>query len=97
MTTERLEDRLEAFDAWIEELTEGVIEGEYGYEPGEFAVYPELWRPLFAEGLTPTQAFRRALDAWNAERAAADERRRLNWQRIQAETAALLHQGGDQT
>jgi hypothetical protein len=57
------------FDAWIEELREGVVQDEYGYEPGEFMVYPELWVPLFREGLTPSQAFRRALDAHAGVRA----------------------------
>ena len=52
------------FDAWIDELDETIIQGEYGYEPGEFTVYPSHWRPLYEEGLTPAQAFRRALDAY---------------------------------
>lgn len=78
------------FDAWIDELTEDVIEGEYGYEPGEFTVYPALWRPMWAEGLTPEQAFRRALDAFDADRRAEEERRKLNWDRIQREDAALI-------
>ncbi len=51
------------FLEWIEELRTEVIEQEYGYEPGEFTVYPEMWKPLYTKGLTPAQAFRRALDA----------------------------------
>ena len=51
------------FDKWIEQLDEDVIQGDYGYERGEFAVYPTHWRHMFDEGLTPDQAFRRALDA----------------------------------
>lgn len=51
------------FDRWIETLDEDVIQGEYGYEDGEFNITPSLWRPLFDQGLTPQQAFRRALDA----------------------------------
>ena len=49
-----------SFDEWIDTLTTQVIELEYGYEPGEFTVYPSLWRPLYEEGLTPQAAFERA-------------------------------------
>ncbi len=48
---------------WMRALKEDVIEGEYGYEEGEFDFFPQLWQPLYDEGLTPSQAFRRALDA----------------------------------
>jgi hypothetical protein len=51
------------FDAWMTELNEDVIQGEFGYEEGEFNAAPSLWRPLFQRGLTPSKAFRRALDA----------------------------------
>lgn len=54
---------VDAFGVWIEQLDEDVIQGEYGYERGEFTVFPDHWRPLFDEGLTPAQAFKRALDA----------------------------------
>ena len=53
----------EPFDIWIGELEQEVIQGSYGYEPGEFTVYPDMWRPLFDEGITPAEAFKRALDA----------------------------------
>ena len=53
-----------SFDEWIDELREDVVQDEYGYERGEFTVYPDEWRPAFEEGLTPSQAFRRALDAF---------------------------------
>lgn len=49
-----------------------MIQGEYGYEAGEFTVYPEHWRPLFKEGLTPAQAFARALSAADTARHAKD-------------------------
>lgn len=49
------------FECWIATLERDVIQGEYGYEEGEFTVYPSLWRPLFKEGLTPAEAFKRAL------------------------------------
>lgn len=77
------------FDSWIRELDEGVIQGEYGYEDGEFTVYPEHWCPMFRRGLTPQQAFRRALDAHAEARREEDERRAANWARIQAADAAL--------
>lgn len=51
------------FDRWVEQLTVDVIEGEFGYEPGEFNVTPSNWYPLYKEGLTPLEAFKRALAA----------------------------------
>ena len=51
------------FDDWITELEEDVIQNEYGYEPGEFSVYPDHWKPLYQEGLSPGEAWQRALDA----------------------------------
>jgi hypothetical protein len=78
-----------SFDSWIAELEQDVIQGEYGYEPGEFAVYPAQWRPMFREGLTPQQAFQRALDAAGKARREDDAARLTNWARIQAADAAL--------
>ncbi len=49
------------FDAWITELEEDVIQGEYGYECGEFTVFPELWRNAYDLGMTPLQAWQRTL------------------------------------
>lgn len=57
----------ENFRGWIAELDEDVIQGEYGYEPGEFDVFPEHWRPMYDEGLTPAEAFKRALKAHAAQ------------------------------
>ena len=51
------------FDEWITALNLDVIQDEYGYEEGEFTVFPDMWRPLYDEGLTPAAAFKRALDA----------------------------------
>lgn len=65
----------EAFDAWIDTLNDDVVQGEYGYEPGEFTVYPELWRPLYDEGLSPAAAFKRALDAFDRALDAFDKER----------------------
>lgn len=78
------------FDAWITTLDEDVIQGDYGYEPGEFTVYPQLWRSSFDEGLTPAQAFRRALDAFDADRCEEERRREENWARIQQDDAEAL-------
>lgn len=58
----------EKFREWIDTLEEDVVQVEYGYERGEFAVYPELWRALYDEGLTPSQAFKRALDDYGKHR-----------------------------
>lgn len=71
------------FDAWIDTLEEDVVQGEYGYERGEFAVYPEHWRALYREGLTPSQAFARALKAASDAREQRDREALANWKRIQ--------------
>lgn len=57
------DEMLDAFDVWMDTLNEDVIQDEYGYEPGEFNATPSLWRPLFDLGLTPSEAFARALRA----------------------------------
>lgn len=77
------------FDEWIRALSEDVIQEGFGYEPGEFAVYPELWRAAFDEGLTPTAAFTRALDAFTEKRNQDDLRRTENWKRIQIADARI--------
>jgi hypothetical protein len=77
------------FTDWIDELTEGVIQDEFGYEPGEFTVYPTEWRPFYDDGLTPRQAWQRALDAFAAERAKRDRQQAENWARIQAADARI--------
>lgn len=77
------------FEAWISQLSEDVIEGEFGYEPGEFAVIPEAWEPLYREGLTPQEAFKRALNAAAEARREGEEANRRNWERIQREDALL--------
>ena len=56
----------DAFDEWIRKLDEDVIQGKYGYEPGEFSVFPDHWRGLYDEGVTPLNAFKRALAAYRA-------------------------------
>lgn len=79
-----------SFDAWIDELREDVIQDEFGYEPGEFTVYPDAWRALFIEGLTTRQACQRALDAFSAERDRRDCEQKDNYERIRAEDAAAI-------
>jgi len=85
------------FDAWIREFEEDVIQGEYGYEPGEFTVYPDHWRPMFNAGLTPQAAFKKALDAYGEKRREEDRERQANWERIQREDAEAIarHQSAD--
>lgn len=78
------------FSEWIRQLDEDVIQGEYGYEDGEFTVYPNHWRPMWREGLSPQQAFKRALDAYADGRRADDEAKAANWVRIQAEDAVAI-------
>lgn len=61
----------DAFDEWIRELQEDVIQGQYGYEEGEFDVYSGHCWPLYEEGLTPLEAWKRALQAFKENRANA--------------------------
>ena len=56
------------FHEWLRALEEDVIQFEFGYEPGEFTVFPEHWFPLYEQGLTPQAAWQRALDAHKAAR-----------------------------
>ncbi|AIB11820.1 hypothetical protein ABAZ39_07375 [Azospirillum argentinense] len=79
-----------AFRTWLQHLEEDVIQGEYGFEPGEFSVFPEYWRQMFTDGLTPQQAYRRALDAFSAGRDEEDRQRKDNWERIQVADAEAL-------
>lgn len=74
------------FDRWIDDLRTVTIE-DYGYEEGEFSIFPDMWRPLFDEGLTPQAAFKRALGAHAERRREEDAERRANWERIQREHA----------
>ena len=42
-----------------------VIHGvDLDIEPGEFTVYMTYWAPLYEEGLSPRQAWQRALDGF---------------------------------
>lgn len=77
----------ERYREWLRALEEDVIQGEYGYEPGEFTVYPSLWRPLFDEGLAPGAAWHRALEAFGEQRRKDEREKQENWERIQREEA----------
>ena len=78
------------FREWIRTLDEDVIQGEFGYESGEFTVYTTDWYPLFKEGLTPREAWQRALDGFAAQRKADDEAKTANYARIVAEDQAAI-------
>lgn len=71
------------FSKWIRELNESVIQDEFGYEEGEFTVFPDHWRQLFLEGLTPRQAWQRALDGFANAREEKERKKIENWNRIQ--------------
>lgn len=58
----------ERFREWMDDLNEKVIQEEFGYEEGEFDAFPELWEPLYLEGLSPREAWMRALDSFAASR-----------------------------
>lgn len=79
----------DAYRAWLDVLDENVIQGEFGYERGEFTVYPSEWHALYIEGLTPRAAWQRALDAFAEARAESDRQKAENWKRIQAADAAF--------
>jgi len=87
------------FDEWIRALDEDVIQGEFGYESGEFTVYLTHWKPLFDRGLTPRQAWQRALDGFAQARQEADTAKSANYARIISEddaAAAAERINGDQ-
>lgn len=85
-----------AFDEWIRALDEDVIQGEFGYERGEFTVYPYLWRALYDEGLTPADAWQRALAASANARVEDECLKAINYARIRYEderaAADYLHE-----
>lgn len=78
------------FDEWIRELNEDVIQGEYGYEPLEFTVYPDHWRSAFDEGLSPKQAFDRSLKACEDARNERDRTTAANYELIKAKDRATI-------
>ncbi len=51
------------YEMWLRDLDEGVIQGEYGYEDGEFSVFPSHWLKLYSDGHTPEEAWLIALAA----------------------------------
>ena len=76
------------FDEWIRILDEDVIQGEFGYEPGEFTVYTSHWRELYDQGLTPHAAWQRALDGYANTRRDEEGRQIGNHARIVTEAVA---------
>lgn len=86
----RYGDPTKRYAEWLDTLREKVIEEEFGYEPGEFTVYAESWSSLYAEGLSPRDAWQRALDGAAERRRQDDEERKANYARIKAEDDALL-------
>lgn len=80
----------EKFDEWIRTLDEDVIQGEFGYEPGEFTVYTSHWRELYDHGLTPAEAWQRALDGYANARRDAEQRKIANYRRIVTEDEAAV-------
>ena len=78
-----------SFARWIEDLEYEVIQREFGYEDGEFTVYPDHWRAQWKRGDTPLQAFQSALDAYAEARREKDAERAANWKRIKASDASL--------
>ncbi len=90
MTADNEAKMSKKFDEWIRVLDEDVIQGEYGYEDGEFTIYTTHWRPLFDEGLTPLQAFQRALDGFAQARRKDDEAKSTNYARIVSEDEAAV-------
>ena len=83
MTTPALaKDKIARFAEWLHVLEEDVICGEFGYEEGEFTVHPDLWHSSFDHGLSPQQAFRRALDMHACGRVEKECLQSINWARI---------------
>ncbi|MGJ0505642.1 MAG: hypothetical protein ACR652_00620 [Methylocystis sp.] len=78
------------FEEWLRELDEDVIQGQYGYEPGELTVYSSHWRPLFEEGISPLEAWKRALDGHANARREREDAERVNYARIVDEDQAAV-------
>jgi hypothetical protein len=83
-------DLSESLREWLRELEEDVIQAEFAYEPGEFTVYWTHWKPLYDEGLTPRQAWQRALDGFAHARREEEAARQENYARIVAEDQAAI-------
>jgi hypothetical protein len=80
----------EKFREWIRQLDEDVIQGEFGYEDGEFTIYLSHWRALYDDGLTPSAAWQRALDGFANVRRDEEGRKIENYARIVAEDEAAV-------
>lgn len=80
----------EAYQEWLHTLEEDIIQDEFGYEPGEFTVYTTHWSDLYEEGLTPREAWQRALDGFAAKRREDEAARAANYARIISEDEAVI-------
>lgn len=78
------------FDEWIRSLDEDVIQGEFGYEDGEFTIYTSHWKELYREGLSPREAWLRALDGYANARRDEENERIANYARIVSEDEAAV-------
>lgn len=84
-------DEAARFREWIHTLDEDVIQGEYGYEPGEFTIFAEHWHEHYTQGLTPAQSFKRPLDAFAEDRRQRAAAKAVDWERIKAADATSRH------
>lgn len=86
----------EAYREWLTTLNDDVIEKEYGYEPGEFTVYSSHWVELYELGLSPLNAWKRALDGYANARRDVEGKKIANYARIVAEdeTAVARERAG---
>lgn len=80
----------EQYREWLHVLERDVIEGEFGYEPGEFTVYSSHWLDLYDAGLTPCEAWQRALDGYANARRERDAELGASYARIIAEDEAAI-------
>lgn len=83
------------FDDWLDEL-ETVVLPDFGFEPGEFTVYPDHWRSLYDQKISPRDAFQRALDAHGEARREEEVERKANWERIQRDDREAIERERNQ-
>ena len=80
----------DAYRAWLDTLEHDVIEDEFGYEPGEFTIYTTHWATFYEEGITPRQAWQRALDGFANKRREDDAAKAANYARIVSKDQATI-------
>ena len=79
-----------AYQAWLETLEHDVIEGEFGYERGEFTVYTTHWAALYEKGITPRRAWQHALDGFANKCCENEDAKTANYTRIVSEDQATI-------